>query len=73
MAQFNSVCNPGHCRFIFQMSFASRPTTEIGEVNKYMSNLEILLKYYFIKYLIQITKIVAEFQNHSCDLWDIIW
>lgn len=34
IAQFDSVCDPGHCKFISQiMSFASSPITEIGEEN----------------------------------------
>ena len=34
MAQFNSVCDPGHYKFIFQiMSLASSSITEKGEEN----------------------------------------
>lgn len=73
-AQFNSECDPRPCKFIFHiMHFTSSPVTEIGEENKSISNPEIILKYYFIEYLIQITKIITEFQNYFCDLWDLIW
>lgn len=57
LAKFNSVCDPGHCKFFFQMmSSASRQEIEIGEESEYMSNLEIMLEYYFIQFLIQIKK-----------------
>lgn len=40
MAQFNSVWDPGHCKFIFRiMSSASSHITEMEEENEYISDL----------------------------------